>query len=292
MKAYRALCHPMRISVNTIMIAGTTISPLYADTGLRIQALGGGVSITKERILSSVLTGAWNFGKDLACDELKDILSTPGDYSAYETECFFGSDVQVTAAEPLSDGFMLHATVSRSRVTAEYTQPFVGQFADPSVEFFWVTNLRVKAEFTDVTCAGVPFTIPWLRFEDVSMEMVSTDVNVDSTLSDIFGGLMGFFGGMLFSGVAAIPGAVAGAMGTTAIIEGIAADQVPTGSFNFARKANEIFEGELSPCELVTAFGEPAGPLVPMSFSTEMVVLAVTKKPSPIIVILTEYLLD
>lgn len=255
---------------------------ILADDGdLHIQDLSG-KEIMKRRILSAALTGAWNLGKQDACNKLTERLSRPGDYSAYDVRCQFGSDVQVTAAGPLADGFLLTANVSRSKVNAEFTQPLAGKWADPSVEISWDSRLTVKVKFTeDGTRPGSPGTLPWFHFEDASLEMVSTDVDVDSTAADVIGGIVGFFGGFLFSGAGSVPLAIAGALGTSAVIDGIAKDQVPSGPFKFADQANSEFNKQLSPCDLVSAFGDLKGRFQPKSISSRLVVLSATNEAPP-----------
>jgi Bacterial tandem repeat domain 1 len=105
--------------------------------------------------------------------------------------------------------------------------------------------------------------------------MVNTDVDVDSTVADVIGGIVGFFSGFLFSGVGSIPLAIAGAMGTDAIIDGIASDQLPQGPFKFADRANSEFSKSFSPCEIFQAFDDLASKqLRTKSVSSGLVVLS------------------
>jgi hypothetical protein len=111
----------------------------------------------------AALAGAWALGKPEARDALTRAISKPGDYSAYGVRCNLGSDVSVTTADGLPDGFLLRANISRSTANAEFTQPYVGKWGDPSATIAWDSRLTIKAKLVeDGSCPGVPVKLPYL----------------------------------------------------------------------------------------------------------------------------------
>jgi hypothetical protein len=257
------------------VVALAAPAPCLAGAGsLRIQDTAGNF-VTADGALGTALMGAWNRAKPEVCRGLAEKLSAPGDYSAYNVRCELGNDVTVTDVEKTDTGLLLTVAISRSHVTADYTQPFVGQWGDPSAEIWWNSVLKIDMVLVDdaTSCPGVAEGQPWPSFEDATIEMVDTESDVDSTVADILGGITGFFGGFLFGGVGAVPLAVAGALGTSAIIEGQAAQHIPQGAFNLGDTANEELEKAFSACDVVSAIGKLRPPLTVLSYSADLITL-------------------
>ena len=246
-------------------------------TGVQIQDQQG-QQLSKDQLLGAALTGAWQVGKSAACDQLAKRLTKPGDYSAYNVNCKLGSVVNVTSAEPAPNGFLLTADINGNEVDANYTQPFAGKWADPSVSMTFDARLTVQVTLAqDASCPGVSTPLPSFQFQDATVEIVNLNVNVNSTAADVVGAIAGFFSGVLFSGVGSVPGAISSALGTSAIIDGVAQAQaqVPQGAIAFTDAANQNLADGFSPCELTSSFGNLTGGFQTLSLSPNLVVLSV-----------------
>src|SRR5258707_580694 len=147
-----------RSVIHAALSMAATASLLIASTvhasspGVQIQDQLGR-QITKEQLFGAALTGAWQLGKADACGQISQKLGQPGDYSAYNISCDLGGNVDVTSIQPLNDGFLLTANVSRSTVNADFTQPFAGKWADPSAQMSWDSRLSIQVALTqDGSC--------------------------------------------------------------------------------------------------------------------------------------------
>ena len=264
-----------------VAVAAIMLMPqdLFAvDTSLRIQD-NLGKEITKERLFSAVLTGAWQLGKPEACKELTKRLSQPGDFSAYDVQCNLGNVVEVKAIQALPDGFLLKASIDRSHIKANFTQPTVaGKWADPSADIYWDSAFEVIVKYTgEGQCPGIPGNLPWLRFDRATFQALSPEVDIHSTVADIVGAITGFFGGFLFGGTGSIPMAIAGAYGTSAIVDGVAQAHVSQAAQNrmeFTKQLNNELEKVIGPCDLVKSFGSLVGVFQTKSLTLNLVTLS------------------
>ncbi|MBV9894757.1 MAG: hypothetical protein JO020_11355 [Chloroflexi bacterium] len=261
-------------------------SPALADDPtLLITDKDTGTTLTRNGLLGAVLTGAWQAGRPTVCAKIIEQLSQPGDYSAYGVQCNLGGEVQVTSADTTPDGFTLTANVSRSSLSSNFTQPFFGQYADPSASIQWDTQLTVKVNLSTNPCVITPGTpavpVPSLKFDDQpgtnTIQALNTNVDVDSTFLDVIGGITGFFSGFLFGGVGSIPNAIAGALGTSAIVDGVAQNLLPAGDFSFAKAANDSLVAKLQPCDILQGLGKDISSkhLLTKSVSSSLISLSV-----------------